>query len=615
MFIVVAAVFGSSAAADLGSGGFSDPAAQSSRAGQLLGTTFRAEDPSFVVLGTAARGTVHSPAAWRAGRALTVLVRHDRGIAAIESYWSVHHPRNPVLRSKNGRQALILGYATGDAAAQAATAQRVEAQSATMGSPALRVVVGGAAIVNLEASNQIEHDLVRAESIALLLTLVLLVLAFRGVTAAVLPLIIGVIAIVGTLLLLRGLASVTSVSIYALNLTTALGLGLGIDYSLLLVSRFREELAAGLATEAAVAETVRTAGRTVLFSAVTVAVSLLALLLFPEYFLSSFGYAGIAVVALAAAAALLVIPALLGLLGPRVSRLSIPLQRRPRPPQAGWWHRFAGLVMRYPARIAVAVFVLLVAFVLPFGQVRLGQADDRVLPPTAQGRQVGDALRAHFAAFDPAPVDVVAAGIMPAARRQTIARYAAALSALPDAAQVEAVTGTYAHGHRIAPPLRSSGQFATRWGTWFKVLPASDPNAPRAVTLVDRIRSPAGAAAGHGHRSHRAAGGHGRLGVRPPAARPGGDGAGHLPRPVPDDRQPGHPGQGAGAERGLAERHVRRRGMGLPAGAPVPAARLHRQRLPRRQHPAADVLPGLRAVHGLPGVPAQPDPRGIRAIG
>ncbi len=489
VFVVAAAVFGSSAAAHLSSGGFIDPAAQSTRAGQILGHTFRSEDPSFVVLGTATRGTVNSPAAQRAGRALTAMLNHERGIAAVQSYWAVHHPHNPVLRSRDGRQALILAYATGNGATQTATAQRVATQSMTMGRPPLRVVVGGAAIVNVEASNQIKHDLVKAESIALLLTLLLLVLAFRGLIAAVLPLIIGVIAIVGTLFVLRGLSSVTSVSIYALNLTTALGLGLGIDYSLLLVSRFREELAAGLPTEDAVGETVRTAGRTVLFSAVTVAVSLLALLLFPEYFLSSFGYAGIAVVALAALAALLVVPALLGLLGPRVNRLSIPLRRRPQAAGAGWWHRFAGFVMRYPVRITVAVAILLVAFVLPFAGVRLGQADDRVLPTSAQGRQVGDALRANFAAFDPAPLDVVAVGIMPGSRWDSIARYAATVSALPGAAQVQAVTGTYAQGRQIAAPVHDSAQFATRWGTWFKVLPSDDPNSPQAVALVNRIRS------------------------------------------------------------------------------------------------------------------------------
>ena len=489
VFVVAAAVFGSSAAAHLSSGGFIDPAAQSTRAGQILGQTFRSEDPSFVVLGTATRGTVDSPAVQRAGRALTAMLNHERGIAAVQSYWAVHHPHNPVLRSRDGRQALILAYATGDGATQTATAQRVATQSMTMGSPPLRVVVGGAAIVNVEASNQIKHDLVKAESIALLLTLLLLVLAFRGLIAAFLPLIIGLIAIVGTLFVLRGLSSVTSVSIYALNLTTALGLGLGIDYSLLLVSRFREELAAGLPTEDAVAETVRTAGRTVLFSAVTVAVSLLALLLFPEYFLSSFGYAGIAVVALAALAALIVVPALLGLLGPRVNRFSIPLRRHPKAAEAGWWHRFAAFVMRHPVRITVAVAILLVAFVLPFAGVRLGQADDRVLPTTAQGRQVGDALRVNFATFDPAPVDVVAVGIMPGSRWDSIARYAGTLSALPGAAEVQAVTGTYAHGRQIAGPVHDSAQFATRWGTWFKVLPSADPNSPHAVALVNRIRT------------------------------------------------------------------------------------------------------------------------------
>ena len=490
--MIIAVVFGSSAAAHLSSGGFIDPGAQSTQAGQVLGQTFRSEDPSFVVLATVRHGNINSPAARKAGHALTVILNDDMGLAAVQSYWAIHNSywavgnhHNPVLHSRDGRQALILGYATGDAATQAATTQRIAKQ--LWSNSVLRVQVGGAAITNLEASNQIKHDLVTAESIALLLTLLLLVLAFRGLIAAVLPLIIGVIAIVGPLLLLRGLASVTSVSVYSLNLTTALGLG--IDYSLLLVSRFREELAAGLSTEAAVVETVRTAGRTVLFSAVTVAVSLLALLLFPEYFLSSFGYAGIGVVALAATAALVVVPALLGLLGLRVNRFSVPLRRRAAAADAGWWHRFALFVMRYPARITIAVTVLLVAFVLPFAHVRLGQADDRVLPASAQGRQVGDAMRANFAAFDTSPVDVVAVGIMPASRSDAIARYAATLSTLPDAAEVQARTGTYMHGRQIAPAVHDSLVFATTWGTWFKVVPGSDPNSPQAVALVQRIRT------------------------------------------------------------------------------------------------------------------------------
>jgi RND superfamily putative drug exporter len=485
---VFAAVFGSGAAARLSTGGFTDPGAPSTRAGQVLARAFHAADPGFVVLATSARGTVDSPAAQRAGRALTTALRQQPGVREVQSYWATGHQRAAALRSRDGRQALILGYAAGDAAAQRAIVQRVAARMTALSGPGLRVVTGGAILVSLEASAQIKHDLVRAESVALLITLLLLVLAFRGLIAAALPLIIGVMAIAGTLLVLRGLTSVTNVSVYALNLTTALGLGLGIDYALLLVSRFREELAAGRPVPDAVAETTRTAGRTVLFSAVTVAVSLLALLVFPEFFLSSFGYAGIAVVALAATAALVVVPALLAVLGPRVNRFSAPRRSRPRP-GPGPWHRLAEAVMRRPAAVAAGVTVVLAVFVLPFTAARLGQADDRVLPPAAPGRQVGDALRAHFAAYSPAPVDVVAAGATVATRRAAIAGYAARLSGLPGTAQVQAVTGTYGHGHRIAPPGPGSARFAARAGTWLRVLPAASPGSSRAVTLVQRIRS------------------------------------------------------------------------------------------------------------------------------
>src|ERR1039457_6516396 len=189
LFVIIAVVFGSSAAAHLSSGGFIDPGAQSTQAGQVLGQTFRSEDPSFVVLATVRHGNINSPAARKAGHALTVILNDDMGLAAVQSYWAIHNSywavgnhHNPVLHSRDGRQALILGYATGDAATQAATTQRIAKQ--LWSNSVLRVQVGGAAITNLEASNQIKHDLVTAESIALLLTLLLLVLAFRGLIAA-----------------------------------------------------------------------------------------------------------------------------------------------------------------------------------------------------------------------------------------------------------------------------------------------------------------------------------------------------------------------------------------------------------------------------------------------
>jgi RND superfamily putative drug exporter len=322
-----------------------------------------------------------------------------------------------------------------------------------------------------------------------------------------LPLAVGGVAIVGTLLLLRLLGDLTDVSIYALNLTTALGLGLAIDYSLFIVSRYREELRAGREPADALLVTMTTAGRTVLFSAATVAVSLLALLVFPLYFLRSFGYAGIAVVALAALGALVVLPALLAVLGRRVDRLRLPLVRR-RPAMGnavagggGFWHRLATGVMRRPLPIATAVVAVLLLLGTPFLGVRFGLPDDRVLPPSAGSRQVADALRAGFAADDASALAVVATGTGdPAARRQDIDGYATALSRLEDVSRVDALpAATPAAGGCKSPPRRPGAsppptapgcRWCRRWGrarrgarSWS---PASGRSRPRSAP-----RSPA----------------------------------------------------------------------------------------------------------------------------
>ncbi|MEJ7722377.1 MAG: MMPL family transporter [Ilumatobacteraceae bacterium] len=194
--------------------------------------------------------------------------------------------------------------------------------SEEQGSAVTLAITGGEAIGNAFGET-IEGDLARAESIAVPITLVLLVLVFGGLLAAGLPLLVGVIAVLGTFLSLFVIGSVTDVSVFAINLTTALGLGLAIDYSLFIVSRYREELAAGRTVEGAVIRAVETAGRTIAIGALTVAVSLSALLLFPMYFLRSFAYAGIAVVLTAMAASLLSLPALLAVVGTRIDSLRL----------------------------------------------------------------------------------------------------------------------------------------------------------------------------------------------------------------------------------------------------------------------------------------------------
>jgi putative drug exporter of the RND superfamily len=386
----------------------------------------------------------------------------------------------------------VLGRVTGDEEALDERAKQLTAAYAADG-PDLRVQVGGQIQVFREVGEQVERDLVRAEGIAVPITLLLLVVVFASAVAGMLPLAVGGFAIVGTLLLLRLLGDLTDVSIYALNLTTALGLGLAIDYSLFIVSRYREELRAGREPAAALLVTMATAGRTVLFSAATVAVSLLALLVFPLYFLRSFGYAGIAVVALAAVGALVVLPALLAVLGRRVDRLRLPVGRRRVPSAAaggGFWHRLATGVMRRPLPVATAVVALLLLLGTPFLGVRFGLPDDRVLPAGAASRQVADALRAGFAADESSALSVVATGIGdPSGRRQDIDRYATALSRLDDVSRVDALSGSYAAGRRLQGPSPAAMRFAAPDGTWLSVVPSVASSSPRGEDLVARIRA------------------------------------------------------------------------------------------------------------------------------
>jgi putative drug exporter of the RND superfamily len=434
-----------------------------------------------------------------AGQAITRRLAAEPDLVQVVSYWASGAPG---LKSADGSQALVLGRITGDDEdLDARAAALTEAYARDDAS--LRVQVGGQAQVFREVGEQVESDLARAEAIAVPITLLLLVVVFASAVAGALPLAVGGFAIVGTLLVLRVLAELTDVSVYALNLTTALGLGLAIDYSLFIVSRYREELRAGREVADALIVTMGTAGRTVLFSAATVAVSLLALLVFPLYFLRSFGYAGIAVVALAAIGALIVLPALLAVLGRRVDRLPLPIGRRraaaaaARQPGTGLWHRIATSVMRRPVPIALAVVAFLVLLGTPFLGVRFGLPDDRVLPAGAQGRQVAEAVRVNFATDESSALSVVAPGIGdPTAHLADIDGYATALSRLEGVERVDALTGAYAGGRRLQGPLAAGDdavapqarRFAAADGTWLSVVPSVEPYSAAGEDLVAAIR-------------------------------------------------------------------------------------------------------------------------------
>jgi uncharacterized membrane protein YdfJ with MMPL/SSD domain len=275
------------------------------------------------------------------------------------------------------------------------------------------VTLGGAAVASPQVNEQVQEDLARAELLAFPLLFVLSFLFFRSVVAALLPLLVGGTAIVLTMLGLRVGSEFGSISVFALNVTTGLGLGLAIDYSLFIVSRYREELTRVGPGVEAIRRTLATAGRTVLFSSLTVAAALGALLLFPQRFLYSMGIGGMMVAVLAGGVALLVLPAVLAVLGPRVNalaprRLQRAAEADARPAQSGAWYRLSRAVMRRPGTIAAAAAALLIAMGIPFLGIKLTAVDASVLPESSSARQVDAALKRDFDVRRTTPITLVA---------------------------------------------------------------------------------------------------------------------------------------------------------------------------------------------------------------
>ncbi|MFF4355922.1 MMPL family transporter [Streptomyces sp. NPDC001604] len=470
LVITALAVLAGSGVADrLGSGGWEDPAAQSTYATKALEREFPDSQPNLLLLVDAGRSSVDDPAVAAQARRLTARLAGEKGVIGVGSYWQ---SKSPALRAKDGHEALIAAHITGDEKAMGDTLDRI-APHYRGSHGAVQVKVGGLVAVRHEMQTIIKEDLTRAEMIALPVTLVLLVMVFGSAIAALLPLGIGIVAILGTNAVLRGLTEFTDVSVFAMNLTTALGLGLAIDYALFIVRRFREELSTGADPLTAVGTTLRTAGRTVLFSSLTVAVSLAAMLLFPQYFLRSFAYAGIAVVLLAAAAALILLPAALVLLGHRVNSLDLRrLFRRGRAPKASGeegtaWARMATLVMRRAPLFAVATTTVLIVLGLPFLGVKFGTADDRQLPSTAESHVVQQHIRDGFPGSPGGGLEVLAEG------SSTPAQYTAYKDRIADLPGV----------------LRVDGPLVKGQSAYFTVLPKGEAVDDAAQRLVGELRA------------------------------------------------------------------------------------------------------------------------------
>ncbi|MFE2330386.1 MMPL family transporter [Streptomyces sp. NPDC059385] len=480
LVVTALAVFvGGGVAERMSSGGWEDPDAQSTYAAAALEREFPASQPNLLLLVDAGPGVgaagVDDPAVAAEAERLTALLAGEKGVVGVGSYWRT---QLPALRSEDGRQALIAARVLGDQKTATEVLDRITPRYRGEHGP-VRVSLGGPVAVQAEVTTTIQEDLLRAELIALPVTLVLLVLVFGSAVAALLPLGVGIVAILGTNAVLRVLTEFTEVSVFAQNLTTALGLGLAIDYALFIVRRFREELAAGHAPARAVGTTLRTAGRTVLFSALTVAVALSAMAFFPMPFLRSFAYAGVAVVLLAAAAALVLLPAALILLGERVNSLDLRrLWRRGRASGAAsgaaaetgrGWGRAAALVMRRAPLFAVATTAGLLLLGLPFLGVKFGTVDDRQLPKTAESHVVQQQIRDAFPGSPGGGLTVLAEG---ASGPAELTAYRERLAVLPGVVRIDGPVST-------GPEARYA---------YFSVIAEGEGVGPRAQDLVGEVR-------------------------------------------------------------------------------------------------------------------------------
>jgi RND superfamily putative drug exporter len=491
LLLVLGAVFGSSAANHLSSGGFRDPHAASTTAEDLLQTRFHAGEANLIIEVSSAKG-VDDSAARSQGLAVLRAVQASPYASQVQSYWTAPKSQAGALRSTDGRSALVVARIAGDDSTAPTRAAAVT-EPLTGIHDGVTVSGGGLGNAYQQVNDQTKHDLAVAESIAVPITVVVLIWVFGSVVAALLPLAVGLSAIIGTMAILRALAGVTDVSIYALNMTTAMGLALAIDYSLFVVSRYREETANGATSEQAVRRTMQTAGRTVLFSALTVGLSLAAMLVFPVYFLRSFAYAGIAVVGLATLAALVLLPAMLALLGARVDSLDLrALARRvlrrpppaPTPLEQSFWYRFATFVMRRAVPVAILVTAVLVILGLPFTRAHFAYPDDRVLPPSAQAHQVGDDLRDRFGSNASSTIFVVAPDV--GSSGGAVGQYAKTLSQLDGVTAVGSAAGTYAHGTTVSAADSSMTYGAA---TYLAVHTDIDPQSSAAKDLLSRVEA------------------------------------------------------------------------------------------------------------------------------
>ncbi|MGZ3113760.1 MMPL family transporter [Streptomyces sp. H62] len=510
LFTLLAGCLSLGVTAHLSAGSWLAEHTPSDRARTMLDRSPHGGMPPLLLLARTV-GSVDDPSARTAGIQLVKDLRYQPGITAVDSYWtgpvgphtnvSPHAPPDPLLRSSDGRTAAIALWLDPDQSTRHQATEHVLTQVAGRHGPLETRAAGEAAVTRVLQAHS-ERDLLRMELLALPATLVLLILVFGSVPAALLPLAVGIVAITGTIVILRAIAAFAPVSTFALSLTTAVGLALAVDYSLFILARYREEIETGLSHHEALIRATRTAGRTVTVSAGVVAASLLGLIALPLPLMRSLAFAGISVVLLAAAASLLIVPAALSCFGERMARRDILASRRRAARSKARWHNLAVVVMRRPLTVLALTSALLLLLALPFRDLTFGLSDERALPATTPVVKTMQDVRTEFPQMG-TEIDIVLphwnpVGADGAARLDA---YARRLSALPGVQGLRTVTGTYLDGAPTGPLCNSSTpaapsspcaglkRFTLETGTWLAISATPRPYSAEGLGLHHSVRA------------------------------------------------------------------------------------------------------------------------------
>lgn len=471
LVVFAAGGIGSLAFSKLDSGGYSNPKSESARAANFLTTHFHVKDPGIVLVVDAGTKNASDSNVVASAMRLESAINAVPGVARTLSFWSAGNL--PAFASRDGKAAYIFVYTKNTGFGPTSDVGKVIQSRFDGKFESLHVYASGAGVIAHAINSKISKDLALAETISIPLTFILLAFVFGALVASAMPLVVGVSAILGAFFLIYLFTLFTNVSIFALNLITGLGLGLGIDYALLIVNRFREELHAGKSVEDAVFTTVTTAGKTVFYSGLSVFVTISSMMFFPLSFLKSFGYAGVSVVALAVAGALIPLPAILAMLGHRVDK-GVVRKSAIVPKGEGRWAATARFVMRRPIPVVLISLVILGIFAAPIRNVTFGQVDSRVLPKSDRAAIASQLIVDRFPGQEGSPIEIIIPGGL--TKTAEVTAYATKIAAVPGIVHLN--------------PVQSQGNDIRLSAV--QAMPSRSPQAEVLIHALRAIASPTG---------------------------------------------------------------------------------------------------------------------------